>query len=113
MINYSTYMHLIESDRTQELSRSRRLIVIAFCFSVDRIFLLISTGPEFFMDLSRAKTELSNEYKIFEIQAETSLHFSFTKYSITLSIIIFSIFIPFFSCIFDVKLSRKVQNSDF
>ena len=48
------------------------------------------------MDLSRAKTELSNEYKMFEIQATTSLHFSFKKYSITLSIIIFSIFFSIF-----------------
>jgi hypothetical protein len=91
-------------------TRPSTLIIIAFCFSVGRIFLLISTGPEFFMDLSRAKKELSNEYKIFEIQAETSLHFSFTKHSITLSIIIF---FPFYSCIFYVKLSRKVHESDF
>ena len=46
------------------------------------------------MDLSKAKTELSNEYKMFEIQVTTSPHFGFMKYCTTLSITIFFTFFP-------------------
>ena len=44
------------------------------------------------MDLDRSKKELSNEYKIFEIQVVTSLQLSLTRYSTTLSITIYFIY---------------------
>ena len=61
------------------------------------------------MDLDRAKKELSNEYKIFEIQIETSLQLSLTIYSTIASKIIFFIIFSHFLCIFQLWIFFKLE----